>query len=160
MKNKGFSYVEMIVVIAVMTILASFATLSISMVNRNNVNKACDKAISFINEARSSSITNGTDSGYVIFYSSDNGLFCYVGEALTSINISDSNQHWEKICSSGVDFYNGASKLDEGDSVSLQFKQSTGGLVVSTDSPILMFKKDTKQSSFQVDGVTGKVKHL
>lgn len=103
--NKGISYVELILVIAIMAILSGLISISIGTINGNNVSKAADIAASAINEARISSLTKGSNLGYVSFAVRNGNYYYYVGKSATVSDISASDFGWNKVCNGTVDVY-------------------------------------------------------
>ena len=136
--NKGFSYVEMLMVLAVMAIMIGMVTISIGTINRNTVARTSEKLESLSNKARTSALTKGSQNGYLNLCEVGNGVYVYVGEMLT--NPADVKIHrWA-------------------------FKQSTGGIIGTIDSStpvsgsVVVRKKSNtiKQSAFQIYWMTGK----
>ena len=61
--NKGFSYVELILVLAIMALMLGMIGLSYGLVTRNNVTKAAAKMESVFNTARITSLSKGSEAG-------------------------------------------------------------------------------------------------
>ena len=126
-KNKGFTYYELLIVIAIMSMMVGFMSIGIGTVYRNNVNRMADDIESSIKAARSNAITKGTENGWINFYYLNNTLYCNLGKEITPTNPVDfSTQKWEKI-GSGFDSvsFDGVT-LTNGSVPALNFKQSTG----------------------------------
>lgn len=122
--NKGLSYVELILVIAVMAMMVGFASLSIGLINRNNVTKASTRFIQAVNEARSLSLYKGSKEGQLIILNDGGSVYYAVGNPA---NLSSLNK--TRIAYSAVTFKKGdGSELTSGDYVAVKFKQSTGGI--------------------------------
>ena len=98
--NKGFSYVEMVVVIAIMALMVGMITISISMVNRNNVNRASEKLESMIDKARVSAMTKGTKKGFLNITVVGDAVYAYAGEQV--FTAEDVKLKGEKICTTKV----------------------------------------------------------
>ena len=128
--NKGFSYIELLLVITIMSLMAGFSAIAIGTVNRNNVSRTADKVYASINSGRSSSLTNGTKNGWCNFTVKNGNLYCYCGKRISNSNpVNFSTQNWDKICTKAITLKygpSGTTKLNEGDVLSLNFKQSTG----------------------------------
>ncbi len=125
--NKGFTYVELIIAIAIMSIIVGFSTITLGTVNRNNVNRSADRIASSINEGRNKCLTSGSKNGCCNFYMYDGVLYCYFGENIYSPSmINFSTQDWKKVSAKPLTFMFGTNELTEGNCVSLSFKQSTG----------------------------------
>ena len=92
--NKGFSLVEMLVVMAILAILTGGAVASISIVNNANVNKAASALDSAFSKARTNGMAKG--SGYHLKLSMEgNSLYA-------STLISGVLEKKEKISGGGV----------------------------------------------------------
>lgn len=160
--NYGFSYVEMIIVLAILAIMAAFISISIGTNRRNEVNRTSDKLESLVNQARTSAMTKGTERGKLNIAFCDGAYYAYVGEAKGSdVAIKDAG---EKIASGNV-MITIAGNIDASSPTRcLTFMQNTGGLqgsgggVYLTDMHV-MVSKDLKSAGFSIDGVTGKIKH-
>ena len=125
--NKGFSYIELLLVISIMTLMVGFSAIGIGTVNRNNVNRAGDKVYTSINSGRSSALTNGSAKGWCNFTVKNGNLYCYCGPRITNVSTSAFNStNWEKICTKAIKLKYGSHTLGEGEVLSLNFKQSTG----------------------------------
>lgn len=126
-RNKGFTYYELLIVIAIMSLMVGFMSIGIGTVYRNNVNRMADDIESSIKGARNNAISKGTANGWANFYYLNNNLYCYVGKEITTSNPVDfTTQHWEKI-GSGFDSVSfDTVTLANGTVASLNFKQSTG----------------------------------
>ena len=125
--NKGFSYIELLLVISIMTLMVGFSAIGIGTVNRNNVNRAGDKVYTSINSGRSSALTNGTANGWCNFTVKNGNLYCCCGPRITNVSTTAFNStNWEKICTKAIKLKYGTHTLGEGDVLSLNFKQSTG----------------------------------
>ena len=135
-KNKGFTFYELLIVITVIALMAGFTTITIGTVYRNNAKRAADSISSSIKSARTNALSKGKKSGYVNFYNLNGDFYVYVGEEiLPSTNpVNFSTQKWELVCSNmdyiGIGFDNGAGytqiPLNPGALATFGFKQSTG----------------------------------
>ena len=125
--NKGFSYIELLLVISIMTLMVGFTAIGIGTVNRNNVNRTADKVYASINSGRSSSLTNGTSNGWCNFTVKNGNLYSYCGPRITNVSTSAFNStNWKKVCTKAIKLKYGSHTLAEGEVLSLNFKQSTG----------------------------------
>jgi len=122
--NKGFSYVEMIIVIAIVGILIALLSISIGTVNRNNALRASEELESLVNNARVNALTKGLNYGVLTIAKDETGVYAYSGKKQYSVDVVKSQG--KRICGSKVTVsVNGSS-----DSLMyIEFKQSTGGLV-------------------------------
>ena len=83
LNNKGISYIEFILVITIMILLTGFASITMSVVNRNNVNKAADKIVTGMNHFKTLSLSKGSKKGAITFASSGGRTYYYYGEEET-----------------------------------------------------------------------------
>lgn len=128
-KNKGLSYVELMVSIAIMAIAVGLVTITVSAVNRNDIGRACEKIASSLNEGRNAALTGGTNKGWVTFAYHNGSIMCNVGEEFNSSHgVNFSTQSWKKVCSGKQITVIGNTKNlnSEGDYITINFKQSTG----------------------------------
>ncbi len=135
--NKGLSYIELIVVIAVMVLLTGFSVLSISLATRTNATKAGDKMVTMLTTARTYSLAKGKENGAFHIRKIGNGYECAVG------NLADSPK-FEEFATSPVtityfDLAGNQTPIDISSGiVSFKFSQTDGSLVentIGTDSP-------------------------
>lgn len=168
--NKGFSYVEMIIVLAIMTLMVGFLTISIGTNKRNEMARAAEKMESHVNKARTISMTKGTGSGCLNIGYVDKAYYVYVGEDLVGYGGSSDERAvrvkelGEKLCSGDINITLSGSIDEDHPFRRLKFKQSTGGIVdsgggVYTGYMTIMFERNLKSTSFSIIGLTGKVKH-
>ena len=173
--NKGFSYVEMLVVIGIMAVMTGFLAMTIGTVNRNNVRRAKESIEAKFNEARISAMSKGTERGYLIIARYKGNIYTYVGEGIDSTTgtlytAEAISKKGEKLCSSQLEITIDGTVMngDVGDLVYIKFKQSTGGVVQYTGADPTTAKpqfivsvanqKNTMVSSFRVYKSTGKIK--
>lgn len=133
--NKGFSYVEMVVVIGIMALMVGMITISIGTVNRNRVNRASEALESVIKTARVSAMTKGATHGYLNIAKDGNTVYAAVGDQL--FTVEDVKMQGEKICSGKVyidfrslddsGFHDNYSSETSSGVYSLGFKQVSGG---------------------------------
>lgn len=102
--NKGFSLLELIVVIAVSMVLVAFAGLTISVVHNANVSKAARSFNSLLSTARSQSISKGKDAGNLTLTMEGGRLY---GEIGTYTDDAGNLHQGEKelICNGLIDVY-------------------------------------------------------
>ena len=177
-KNKGFSLFEMVLVMAIVSIMALMVTISIGTIRRNSVYRTSEKLETYINQARTTALTKGTDNGYLNIARFDDGVYVFVGTKLTSSN--EVKSKGEKICSGDIQIATNAPKdgsdsggvISSGEVRHIGFAQSTGG--VSTIQKIaknegdgddvpapkyitIMVSKGASSSTFYIARFTGKI---
>jgi len=167
--NKGFSYVEMLMVLAIMAILIGLVTLSVGVIGRNTVSRTLEKVETLCNKARTNALTKGTSSGYLNIAQFNDGVYAYVGEMIEDDNKDKIRKDGEKICSKEYEIGTNFSNNDDPDNTvglwtgdggihRVAFVQSTGGVIGGLSGRVMVRKKDKiKVESFGIYGQTGKV---
>ncbi len=136
-KHKGITYVELIIVISIMAIMAGFVTISMGTVYRNSVSRAADSLESAAKEARNTALSKGTENGCLNLLYENGKLFAYVGKEVKSATELKSNNY--SVIAQGLDSKGGihVKYHDEdggdyqdtplsGTLYCIKFKQSTG----------------------------------
>ncbi len=95
--EKGFSMVEVLVVMSIIMVLSAVAGLSVSIVNNANVSKAAKKLDSMFNEARITAMAKGEAKGTLSLKVVNGTMYGYIG-ATPPANIKD----WDQISGSAV----------------------------------------------------------
>lgn len=159
--NKGFSIVELLVVVSVMAIMVGFSALSITIVNNMNVSKAARELNSAINTARSTAISKGTDAGTLYIYNTGDGVFYSIG--VDDLSLSS------KVCAKAVNCtvvnYTGAGSYEQtaaysasalGTKTIVRFAPS-GVVIDETDKPCqFVFNRNNKTVAVVLYRQTGK----
>lgn len=78
--NKGLSYIELILVISIASILTGLLAISLGTVNRNNVQKAADSLQSGFKTAQTSSMAKGKEKGALYVYSKKGKCYYSIGQ--------------------------------------------------------------------------------
>jgi Tfp pilus assembly protein FimT len=129
-KNKGISYIEFILVLAIMILLTTLATVTMSIVNRNNVTKGADRLSTGINHAKTLSLSKGAKKGCITFAAKGSNIYYYYGE-----NIGDKYNVCNAPCNMHIAILNGTGPSAFDDDISgntqlrLKFSPSTGAFV-------------------------------
>lgn len=77
--NKGLSYIELILVISIATILTGLASITMAVVNRNNITKAGDSLESGFKSAQIASLAKGSDRGALYVYGKGGRCYYSIG---------------------------------------------------------------------------------
>lgn len=127
--NKGFSYVEFILVIAIMAILVGVMALSMGLIGRTNINRGIEKVSSSLNQARNSSMARGSIRGAFEISYDGTQYYCYVGAA----GAADKEELQEELVASPVivGYYLAGDadtmyQVTESNPLRIQYNQSTG----------------------------------
>lgn len=126
--NKGFSYVELIIVLAIIAVLIGMVSITIGLVSRTNVAKAADKLENTLNQARTTSMARGSSRGTITIRCGNDGWYYYsVGGGedvkLVSTQAKISLSYSEN---SGGVVTTSTNTLTSGSAVTISFEQSTG----------------------------------
>lgn len=82
--NKGFSLVELMVVIAIMAVATGLVTITYSLVHNANVSKAANALDTAFNKARVQSMAKGPDAGQLTLWIAADGILYYtIGDPST-----------------------------------------------------------------------------
>ena len=161
--NAGLSLFEMVTVLAIIAIMIGIMTISISTVNRNEVFRTEEKLESLINKARVAALTKGTKNGSLYITCNGSAYYSYIGDAskleggATADNVK---KFGEKLCSSKVNISYGTDTIDDGEVVTINFKQSTGGLNGGAGKIFVQDSRNKiKSTTIQIYSETGKIYH-
>ena len=174
--NKGFSYAEMLLVLAIMAIMTGFATISIGTVYRNNTGRIADQLYSAFYQTRSNAMTNGTKKGWITFVNKDGNVYYHIGERVSpEVNGYFESYEWKKLCGDNIIFGvgDGYDPLVDGDAMMFGFDQATGkyldyaiynrsihATTMFSELDIVVFvetKNHKNKETLQLDHVTGKI---
>lgn len=78
-RNKGFSYIELIIVLAIMAIMIGLVSITIGTVTRANVNRGAEKLVSTLNLSRSTSMSHGSADGLLEITFDGNRYYYQIG---------------------------------------------------------------------------------
>lgn len=161
--NKGFSYVELLLVLAIIAIMMGIMALSMSLIGRTNVNKGCDNLNNAMNQARTASMAKGRINGAITISCQDGKYYYYIGKAGTA----ESESQKVKFASQPVNVgYTLKSKsgvvksLNDGDNIVIRYNQSTGAFEMAT--PVgdyvetIVFSNGDKSATIKCYIATGK----
>lgn len=161
--NKGFSYVELILVMAIIAIMIGLMSLTIGLVSRTNVNKAAEKLHATMNQARSTSVARGTTNGTLEISYDGSTYYYYVGDP-TSADKADKKV--ELISAPAQIAYTvegGTDLIPVGSTFTLRYEQATGAFkaISGTDycSTVVIYNGD-KSATIQLYPATGKCELL
>ena len=156
--NKGFSYVELILVLAIMAIMIAMIGISYGLVTRNNVSKACAKMESVFNTARITSLSKGSEQG-ALNLKQENGIIYYgIGKYDPDPDVS--TVEWVKFAQSPVyvTLSNGGGNVDLGSTVvTYKYNPSSGAFKACPYSK-LIFSNGRTESTLTLFSATGKCK--
>ena len=156
--NKGFSYVEFILVIAIMAILVGLTALSMGLVARTNVTRGAEKLYSSLSQARSASLAKGTLRGALVISYDGSKYYCYVGDP-SNPNMMELR---EELVTSPVEigYYEEGDdtlqKMLAGDSLYIYYDQSTGAFTGSICYSEIVLINGDKTASIKLHEATGK----
>ena len=158
--NKGFSYIELILVLAIMSLMVGMIGLSYGLVTRNNVSKAAAKMESAFNTARITSLSKGSEQGALNIMQEDGIVYYCIGK----FDPEDPNcPSWIKIAQAPVyvTLSNGGTHADLPDGSILVFKYNPSSGAFKSDSfpsNKIIFSNGSKESTLTLFKATGKCK--
>lgn len=127
MKNeRGFSLMELIIVIAIIAVFSSILGLSLSYISSTNSKTAKSKIVNALDNTKM--IATAKSTGGDITFSQENGKYYYkigtedkvaICNAVVGLSYSTDNSNYTHI--------------DDGDTYNIQFKKATGGLNSSSN---------------------------
>ncbi len=130
--NKGMSYVELLLVLAIMAILIGVVSISVGLIGRTNVTRGAEKLSSTINQSRSTSMARGSNKGQIEISYSNGRYYYYVGDSAAA---DKEEQKVEFLASPGVLTYGPASNPgaavtvdDNGEILVIRFNQASGSI--------------------------------
>ena len=160
--NKGFSYVELLLVLAIIAIMMGIMALSMSLIGRTNVNKGCDNLNSAMNQARTTSMARGRVNGQITISCEGGKYYYYIGKPGTA----ESSSEKVKFASLPVKISYTLSSdpgvlesLDEGESISIKYDQSTGAFGMASVGDYvdnIVFSNGDKMATIKCYIPTGK----
>lgn len=162
--NQGFSYVELILVIAIMAIVIGIITLSMGLVSRSNVNRGADKLENTLNQARTASMAKGYRNGALTILCQDGKYYYYVGDYNATDDIEENKTEFANTTISvgytKVGDEDSLISIGDGGRLIITYNQSTGAFNTSPtvgayiDSIVL--SKDDKRCVIKLYPETGK----
>ena len=164
--NSGFSYVEMIIALAILSIMVAMITISIGTVHRNTVSRTSEKLESMVNSARTKALTRGSKEGYLCIAPIDGKIYTFVGDVSKLKNGTNFDRdlmlkNGNELCSSSyIVTVSGAttdpSSDDYSELITIQFVQSTGAVKDNADKTVIVKKNNGPTITFNIYGLTGK----
>ena len=163
--NRGFTFVELIVVVVILSIVSASAMTGFSAYRESGRTRASERIISCIDYARAVAQTSNYET-YIRFYYTDDNLKAdvYTADRTGASSIKETY----KICGSEYTLYykgisdSDYSALDRESELQLDFNKSTSGfkesgyvknLIIDNDSDSeIMLIKETGRA-FKVDGI-------
>lgn len=122
--NKGISYIEFILVLAIMVLVTGLVTVTMGIVNRNNVTKAADKVSTGINHAKTLSLSKGTKKGAITFVANGGKYYYYYGE-----NENDKYLICNSPCTMSVTIKGTSYNITDNQKIRLKISPNTGAFV-------------------------------
>jgi prepilin-type N-terminal cleavage/methylation domain-containing protein len=101
-KNKGFSLLELLIVITVSLILVGGAVIGINLVHNANVNSAAERLESAFNSARSISMAKGQNAGAITFRVVGESVYAYIGDPEYGRGDTVTTSEMELICTGAL----------------------------------------------------------
>ena len=155
--NKGFSYVELILVIAIAAILMGLVGLTIGLVSRTNVNKAGDKLYTTMNQARATTMGKGGGTHIEIYCEGDE-YYYFVGDPSKDNREELSVSFIAKpaVVSYIEEGETSAIELEEGDSLFIEYDKASGAFASSVVCEYIIISNGDKEAKIRLYHATGK----
>lgn len=128
--NKGFTLIELIIVIAIMAIAVGLVTFTYVMVDNANVSKAANALDTAFNKARIQSMAKGSDAGQLEVWIEDGTLYYTIGNPVTEGPIAVNNA---RIWVSYTTADGTVSSIQEVSAEKGVFRFNSAGMVISDD---------------------------
>lgn len=150
--NRGYSLVEMIVIMAIIAALGGVAAYGLSLVSGKPVTQ-CARQMQILLE-QNRTVTMGKESTYVMIYKTPTGVM-----AQEFINGSSSGKPPVKIGESTVDVTCGGSPIGNTESTGtkVEFDRGTGALKGNAEM-VFVISRGGKVSTLTIEALTGKVR--
>ena len=100
--NKGFSLLELLIVITISMILVGGAAIGINLLHNANVNSAADRLKSAFNSARSISMAKGQNAGALTFRRVGESVYVYIGDPVYGRGDTVTTSEMELICTGAL----------------------------------------------------------
>jgi len=156
--NKGFSYVELILVLAIMAIMVAMIGISYGLVTRNNVTKAAAKMESLFNTARITSLSKGSEAGALNLKAENGKIYYGIGKYDPDTTLNQ--VEWVKFAQTPVyvTLSDGSSNTDLGSSViTYKYNPSSGAFKACPYGKVI-FSNGNTESTLVLFSATGKCK--
>lgn len=160
--NKGFSYIEMILVVSISAILVGMITLTMSSVNKNNVSKSANKLELALARCQTLCMAKGSSNGAISLVCENGKYYYYFGN-----NFNDKTMFCQNPCTVTLTSLDGSvvTPLSTSPCV-ISFKNTTGGLDTSITpvTPIIYSRVTIENSGkyradLSIDKITGNVEY-
>lgn len=103
--NKGFSLVELLVVVAIMAVATGLVSITYTLITNANVSKAANTLDTAFNKARVESMAKGPDAGQLTVWSTSGILYYTIGDPATETPIAVNNASTDFWCHVGGSIY-------------------------------------------------------
>ena len=158
-KNQGFSYIELLVTVAIIGIAISLVSLSISTIFSLNAKKCAKDIASLLSECKVDAMSRAGDT-YLILYKESEGVTAeyYISDNLVSEEIiGKSNLSLTYTDSNGL-----ARSATAADKICISFERSTGAFMDIADSHYLYDEVVTGDGVYydEITVSSGKIYHI
>ncbi|MBO4678769.1 MAG: prepilin-type N-terminal cleavage/methylation domain-containing protein [Lachnospiraceae bacterium] len=158
-KNRGFSLIELIIIIAILGIVSVGSVVGLSMINGKPADQCARSLKMALTNHRLS--TMGKDTAYMEIYMESDGTI-WVHERLETTNSSETVDNRTKLCGSGVDFtvhkFSGSTEtLSAGGApVTISFNRHNGSFNLGQDIDYIHISKASHSYRLKFYNLTGK----
>lgn len=151
MDDKGFTLVEMIVILAIIAAIGGIVGFGLSMVSGKPVTQ-CARQMQILLE-QNRTVAMGKENTYIVLYKTSDGIM-----AQEYINGSENGEP-KRIGESVVDVTCGGTPLGSslGTGVRIEFDRGTGALTGNTEM-VFVISRGGKTATLTIEALTGKVR--
>lgn len=135
--NSGFSLLEMIIVIAIISIMTGISVLAFSVVDNANVSKAANSFDTAFNSARVESMARGREAGKLILTYTGGTLYYQIGATGTPKEICNSMITVSAVVGENYALQTGVPLAD---GAVIEYEFNSAGSVVYTDASTMVTK--------------------
>lgn len=155
LKDKGLSYIEVIIVLAIASILVGLVSISVGLISRSNVHKGADNLELAFAKARSVSLAKGSSAGTLNIINKDGLYYYYIGAG----NGGKKKVFLKKPCS--IQLYKSSSddfvSFNSGSILVITYEPSTGKMSNNKDIDKIYINNGKSTATLELVNATGKV---
>lgn len=152
--NKGLSYIEVMIVLAIASILVGLASISLGLVSRSNVHKGADNLDLAFSKSRSISLAKGTEAGTLNILNQNGVYYYYIGDG----NISEKKVFLRRPCY--IDLNDPSSSdpvsLSNGSTLTISYVPTTAKMSNNMNIDKIYIRNGKNTATIELVNATGK----
>ena len=122
--NKGFTLVEMLIVLGISAIIMSVVLISFNVINNANVQKSARRLENVIRLSRTRCMAKGNKKGELKLYEQNGNIYAQIGDDNTPQIICNSGVTMEALATTAYSVREGGSSIPPYPGISLRFNTS------------------------------------